>query len=150
MTPFHLSNRENGLQLSVFLDGNFLPHKSCFIYLGVKLDRHLTYKHYTEALQAKLTARNNLLRCLAVSTWKTSTSTLRTSALAIVYSTYSEYAAASWCQSVHVRKIETVLNHTIRISIACLRPTPTDFLPVLSGFAPASLRRKHPVYRLTQ
>ena len=86
VTPFHFNNRESGRQLSVFLDGNLLPHKSCPTYLGVKLYRSLTYKHHTEALHAKLTAQNNLLRCLAGSTWGASTSTLRTSAIAIVYS----------------------------------------------------------------
>ena len=149
VTPSQLNNRESGRQLSVFLDGNLLPHKSCTTYLGVKLDRNLTHKHYTEALHAKLTARNNLLRCLAGSTWGASTSILRTRALAIVRST-AEYVAASWCRSVHVRKIDAVLNHTMRIITGCLRPTPADFLPVLSGIAPASLRRKHLVHRLIQ
>ena len=50
----------------------------------------------------------------------------------------------------HVRKIDAVLNHTIRIITGCLRPTSADFLPVLSGIAPASLQRKHLVHRLTQ
>ena len=145
VTPFHLNNREYGHQLSVFLDGNLLPLKSCPTYLGVKLDRNLTYKYHTEALHTKLTARNNLLRCLAGSTWGASTSTLRTSALAIVYST----AVYIWCRSVRVRKIDAVLNHTMRITTGCLRPTPADFLQ-LSGIVPASLRRKHLVHRLTQ
>ena len=149
VTSFHLNNRENGRQLSVFLNRNLLPHKSCPTYVGVKLDRNLTYKYHTEALHAKLTARNSLLRCLAESIWGASTSTLRTSALAIVFST-AECAAASWCRSVHVRKIDAVLNHTMRIITRCLCPTPADFLPVSSGIAPASLRRKHLVHRLTQ
>ena len=96
-----------------------------------------------------------------------STSTLRTSALATVCST-AEYAAASWCRSVHVRKIDAVQNHTMRIITGCVRVTPTDYLPVLSGIAltkntdglplnklvmeaqflgPKSLKPRHPIPR---
>ena len=35
----------------------------------------------------------------------------------------------------------SVLNDTLRIVTGCLRPTPTDHLPVLSGIQPAELRR---------
>ena len=38
----------------------------------------------------------------------------------------------------------------MRIITGCLYLTPADFLPVLSDIAPASLRRKHLVHRLTQ
>ena len=38
----------------------------------------------------------------------------------------------------------------MRIITGCLRPNPTDFLPVLSGIAPTSLRRKYLVHRLAQ
>ena len=57
------------------------------MYLGVKLDQQLTYKQRTDALCAKLTSRNNLVGRLPVSSWGASTNTLRTSALALVYST---------------------------------------------------------------
>ena len=151
-TPFYLNKRESGRQLSVFLDGrpNPIYPKSCHMYLDVKLDKQLTYKHYTKALHAKLTAQNNQLRCLAGSTWGASTSTLRTSALAIVHSIeeYAHYAAASWCRSVHARKIEAVLNQTMRINTGCLCPAPTDFLPVLSRIAQASVRTKPLVHRV--
>ena len=37
--------------------------------------------------------------------------------------------------------IDSVLNDALRIVTGCLRPTPTDHLPVLSGIQPAELRR---------
>ena len=37
--------------------------------------------------------------------------------------------------------IAIVLNDALRIVTGCLRPTPTDHLPVLSGIQPAELRR---------
>ena len=37
--------------------------------------------------------------------------------------------------------IDSVLNDALRIVTGCLRPTPTDHLPVLSGIQPAKLHR---------
>ena len=53
----------------------------------------------------------------------------------------SVYCAPVWCHSAHTRLIDSVLNDALRIVTGCLRPTPTDHLPVLSGIQPAELRR---------
>ena len=66
--------------------------------------------------------------------------TLRIATLSLVYST-AEYYAPVWCRSAHTRLIDSVLNDALRIVTGCLRPTPTDHLPVLSGIQPAELRR---------
>ena len=72
--------------------------------------------------------------------WGAGAKTLRIATLSLVYS-ISEYCAPVWCRSAHTRLIDNVLNDTLRIVTGCLRPTPTDHLPVLSGIQPASLRR---------
>ena len=46
-----------------------------------------------------------------------------------------------WCRSAHTRLIDSVMNDALRIVTGCLRPTPTDHLPILSGIQPAELRR---------
>ena len=53
-------------------------------------------------------------------------------ALSLVYST-AEYCAPVWCRSAHTLPIDSVLNDALRIVTGCLRPTPTDHLPILSG-----------------
>ena len=58
----------------------------------------------------------------------------------LVYST-AEYCAPVWCRSAHTCLIDNVLNDALRIVTGCLRPTPTDHLPVLSGIQPGELRR---------
>ena len=108
--------------------------------LGVKLDRSLTFRHHLEALRKKLTTRVALMRRLAGSGWGAGAKTLRTAALSLVYST-AEYCAPVWCRSAHTRLIDSVLNDALRIVTGCLRPTPTDYLPVLAGIQPAELRR---------
>ena len=65
---------------------------------------------------------------------------MRTAALSLVYST-AEYCAPVWCRSAHTHLIDSVLNDTLHIITGCLRPTPTDYLPILAGIQPAELRQ---------
>ena len=91
-------------------------------------------------MRKKLSSRVTLLRRLVVSGWGAGAKTLRISTLSLVYST-SEYCAPVWCRSAHTWLIDSVLNDALRIVTGCLRPTPTNHLPVLSGIQPAGLRR---------
>ena len=91
-------------------------------------------------MRKKLSSRVTLLRRLVGSGWGAGAKTLRIAALSLVYST-AEYCAAVWCRSAHTRLIGSVLNDALRIVAGCLRPTPTDHLPILSGIQPAEFRR---------
>ena len=139
-TAFHLNNREAKRGLNVYNNGKRLPFCPVPTSLGVKLDKSLTFRHHLEALRKKLTTRVALMRRLAGSDWGAGAKTLRTAALSLVYST-AEYCAPVWCRSAHTRLIDSVLNDALRIVTGCLRPTPTDYLPVLAGIHPAELRR---------
>ena len=140
-SAFHLNNREAKRELKIFNNGKLLPYCPTPTYLGVKLDRSLTFRHHLEALRKKLSTRVTLLRRLAGSGWGAGAKTLRTAALSLVYST-AEYCAPVWCRSAHTRLIDSVLNDALRIVTGCLRPTPTDYLPILAGIQPAELRRR--------
>ena len=137
---FHLNNREAKRELKVYNNGTLLPFCPTPTYLGVKLDRSLTFRHHLVALRKKLSSRVTLLRRLVGSGWGAGAKTLRIATLSLVYST-AEYCAPVWCRSAHTRLIDSVLNDVLRIVTGCLRPTPTDHLPVLSGIQPAELRR---------
>ena len=91
-------------------------------------------------MRKKLSSRVTLLRRLVGSGWGAGAKTLRIATLSLVYST-AEYSAPVWCRSAHIRLIDSVLNDALRIVTGCLRPSPTDHLPVLSGIQPAELRR---------
>ena len=91
-------------------------------------------------MRKKLSSRVTLLRRLVGSGWGAGAKTLRIATLSLVYST-AEYCAPVWCRSAHTRLIDSVLNDALRIVTGCLRPTPTDHLPILSGIQPAELRR---------
>ena len=140
-TAFYLNSREAKRELKIFNNGKLLPYCPTPTYLGVKLNRSLIFRHHLEALRKKLSTRITLLRRLAGSGWGAGAKTLRTAALPLVYST-AEYCAPVWCRSAHTRLIDSVLNDALRIVTGCLRPTPTDYLPILAGIQPAELRRQ--------
>ena len=137
---FHLNNRKAKRELKVYNNGRLLPFCPTPTYLGVKLDRSLTFRHHLVALHKKLSSSITLLRRLVGSGWGTGAKTLRIATLSLVYS-IAEYCAPVWCRSAHTRLIDNILNNTLLIVTGCLRPTPTDHLPVLSGIQPAELRQ---------
>ena len=145
---FHLNNREAKRELKVYNNGRLLPFCPTPTYLGVKLDRSLTFRHYLVALRKKLSSRVTLLRRLVGSAWGADAKTLRIATLSLVYSA-AEYCAPVWCRSAHTRIIDSILNDALRIVTGCLHPTPTDHLPVLSGIQPAELCRMEATLSLT-
>jgi len=144
---FHLHNASASHQLNVTLNGQRLKHDPHPIYLGVTLDRTLTYKEHLEKTAGKLKTRNNLLMKLAGSSWGAHANTLRTSALALCYSV-GEYCAPVWARSTHTKMVDVQLNTTMRLITGTLRPTPLPWLSVLSNIEPPPLRRKAAVDKL--
>ena len=143
---FHLTNREANRQLQVHFDDTLLHHNKHPKYLGVTLDRTLTYKKHLENTAAKLRSRNNIIHKLCGTSWGSTAETLRTSALGLVYSA-AEYGAPIWLNSAHTQKVDVQLNETMRIISGTLRSTPTEWLPVLSHIIPPDLRRKAALLR---
>ena len=137
---FRLNNREAKRELKAYNNDRFLPFCPTPTYFEVKLDRSLTFHHHLVALRKKLSSRVTLLRRLVSSGWGAGAETLHIATLSLVYST-AEYCAPVWCRSAHTRLIDNVLNDALRIVTGCLRPTPMDHLPILSGIQPAELRQ---------
>ena len=75
-TAFHLNNREAKRELKIFNNGKLLPYCPTPTYVGVKLERALTFRHHLEALRKKLSTRVTLLRRLAGSGWGAGAKTL--------------------------------------------------------------------------
>jgi len=91
---FHLANKKAHEKLKLKLGGTTLKHEAHPVYLGVTLDRSLSYKQYCEKISKKVGTCNNIIRMLADSTWEVSADTLRRSSLALAYSA-AEYAATT-------------------------------------------------------
>lgn len=104
-----------------------LEHTKFSKYLGVTLDRSLTFKKHCENTREKVNTRNNILRKLLNSKWGTDSNTLRTSAIALSYSA-AEYACSVWKASAHAKNIDKALNESSIIIIGCLKPTELYFI----------------------
>ena len=137
---FHLNNREAKRKLKAYNNDRRLPFCPTPTYLGVKQDRLLTFRHHLMALRKKVSSRVIPLRRLVGLGWGAGAKTLRIATLSLVYST-AEYCAPVWCRSAHTRLIDSVLNDALRMVTGCLRHTPTNHIPVLSGIQPAEFCR---------
>ena len=121
-TAFHLRNKEAKKLLKVVLNKTELENTIHPKYLGVTLDRSLSYKQHILNTKMKVATRNNLLTKLATSKWGANPSTIRTTALALSYST-AQYAAPVWARSAHAKTLDPELNHACRSVTGCLKLT---------------------------
>ena len=137
---FHLRNRECGKQLNISWNGVNLTHCNLPVYLGVTLDRTLSYKAHIENTKKKVGARNNIIRKLRNSKWGATPTTPSSSALALCYSA-AEYACPVWERSTHAKKLDGTLNETCRMITCCLKPTHANNLLALAVIAPSDIRR---------
>jgi len=141
---FHLHNTSATRELSVYLDGQRLRHKCHPTYLGVTLDRTLSYREYLTKTAGKLKNRNILLMKLAGSTCGAIANTLRSSALTLCYSA-AEYCGPVWSRSAHTSEVDVQLNSTMRLISGTLRSTLLPWLPVLSNIGPLAYEGRLPL-----
>ena len=107
---------------------------------------------YCEHLQktaTKVTARCNPLKTLETVNWSADFNTLRTSAVSRCYSV-AEYCSPVWSWSVHCTKLDVSLNECMRLISGCIKSTPTEILPILSGIEPGDLRREKQLLNFIQ
>lgn len=93
-----LNNRETRTKLLVMVNGTCIPNDDFPRYLGVKLDKTLSFKQRLKALKDKLKIRNNIVSKLEGTSWGCKANTLRTLALALVYNA-AEYCATACARS---------------------------------------------------
>ena len=117
---FHLRNREANHKLNVSWSGTLLGNCNHPVYLGVTLDRCLSFKTHVEKTKAKVCARNIIISKLTGTRWGASPATLRSTALVLCYSS-AEYACPAWERSTHAKKMDPALNTTCRLITECLR-----------------------------
>ena len=126
--------------LQVSWNGVDLENTDTLKYLGVTLDRTLSYKTHIHNTNMKVATRNNLLNKLSNSRWGTNASTIRTTAIALCYST-AEYAAPAWERLAHAHLLNPELNQAYRAITGFLKPTHVENLYLLAGIAPPEIRR---------
>ena len=138
---FHLRNKQANRKLKITWDNIDLEHYTHPVYLGVTLDRTLSFKNHINKLKQKVSTRNNLLSKLTNTSWGADPGTLRQTATALCYST-AEYCAPVWARSCHAHKVDPELNRSCRIITGTLKPTPLPSLYRVAGIAPPNIRRE--------
>ena len=132
---FHLNNKKPKRELKVNFNNETLPFCSEPKYLGITLDRSLTYCRQLESLRIKPTSRIALLRRLASSDWGAGATTLRTTTLALVHST-AEFCAPVWCHNAHTCLVDPARHQ---------RPLANcDWIPASYTIGQPSNPRRHP------
>ena len=138
---FHLHNATASQGISVQLNGQHVRHEPNLVYQEVTLDQTLSYHAHLKKSAPKVSTRNNLLRLLAGSSWGASATTLRTSALALCYST-AEYCAPVWTRLPYTKLTDVELNESMHTVSGALHPTPLPWLPHCSPSHPANGNNK--------
>ena len=87
------------------------PHP---MYLGVTLDRILSYKELIHNTEMKEATRNNLREKLSSSKLGCNAITITATTLVLSYSA-TEYACPVWAKSPHASKLDPGLNDACRV-----------------------------------
>ena len=137
---FHLRNKEANRSLKVEWNRTKLENTPHLKYLGVTLDRTLSYKEHMHNTKMRVATRNKVLRKMSNSKWGANASTIRTTALALCLSV-AEYAAPVLARSSHAQKLNPELNSAYRAVTGYLRPTNIEDLYLLARIAPPDIWR---------
>lgn len=101
-TMFHLYNKEATHKMNIMTANVRLKYQPSPTYLGVKLDRALSFKQHLDIPKTSHCA--TLIHRLAGTTWGATAKTLHISSKALMFSA-TEYCALVWCRSPHVKKL---------------------------------------------
>lgn len=101
---FHLYNKEATREINIVVKDARLLSQSSPTYLGVKLDRTLSFKQHLDSVKANTTTRATLICRLSGTTCGATTKTMHISTEALVF-TAAKYCASVWSRSPHVKKL---------------------------------------------
>ena len=104
LSAFHLKNQLANKKLNIVFEGVELTHNPFPKYLGVTLDRSLTFKEHLTKTCKKLSSRINIVQKLSGISWGANASVLRKSSMNLIYTT-AEFFAPVWRNSCHISDV---------------------------------------------
>ena len=125
------------------VNGQIIPLVHTIKYLGITLDRRLTYNHHVADLQQRCSRRLNILKCIAGREWGADRSTLLrlyTSLIRPILD-YNAFLFGN-ISSTLVGKLESIQNNALRLVTGAFRTTPATNLRVDTNIPPLIRRRE--------
>ena len=140
----HFCRRRNcSSNTSVTLYGRALPMRTPVRFLGLELDRKLTYKEHFKTLRTKCFKALNILKCVSRTSYGADRKTLLTLYRSLIRSKL-DYACMIYdaaCASSK-RPLDTIHHTAVRIATGALRTSPTASLLIEADEMTLALRRK--------
>ena len=146
VTLFSLDPKEGGdrVQPQLKVRGQQLPYTRNPVFLGVKLDPHLTFSDHVSTVKEKMAKRRQCLMALAGKSYGSHRRTIRAAYIGYIRSLVDYSAALIGTHAApSVRnRLETEQNKCARVITGCIRLTRKDALLAEAGLPPLSLRAK--------
>ena len=143
-TVFSLDPNEAKKEAKLVFNNKPVQHCPTPTFLGVTMDRTLTFGTHVKTVKARMKSRNNVLRAISGTSWGCSTSDLRSVYLAFSRAC-ADYAAGAWMPGIsdtNLEDLEIAQRHACRTITGCVKRTPTGALTREADLLPFTARRK--------
>ena len=120
-----------------------LPYQDVQTYLGVTLDRRLTWAEQIKKAETKARKKLGIMRKLSGTTWGANEGTLKQVYQGTVRP-HLEHGSSSFMTAAqtHLSTLEKVQNQGLRIITGAMRSTPVQKMQDVTGIPPLQLRRE--------
>ena len=142
-TIFTMSKSESEKSLRLRFGECCIGKEENPVYLGVQLDRRLTFTGHINNLKSKASQRLRIVKRLASTQWGADKATLRQMYLGYVRSAM-EYnlAMQNICSNSNQEKLNKVQNEAVRFISGGMRSTPIEACEIDANIEPLSMRRE--------
>ena len=143
-TLFTTYNGEVNEELPIFIEGKQVPTVKNPKILGVTYDNLMKFGKHTKIMKEKVQKKNNVLKCLAGTTWGKSKEILTTTYKSIGRSILN-YAAPAWSVALsdtNWKHLETAQNSALRTITGCVKMTERSHLNTETKILPVEEHSK--------
>ena len=148
-THFSLSPTKEVYSLKI--DDKEIPQQETLTYLGVKLDRRLTWTNHLNTMESKAIKKMAILKKLAGTQWGAN-SRILTQVFTGTVRPHLEYASPSWSTAAktNTARLSKVQNAALRIITGGMRTTPITAMEKTAGLHSLEERRQEKLLRLSE
>jgi len=145
-TCFSLSPKQENYTL--LIDGEPIPHENNPIYLGVKLDRRLTWSPHINDAQKKALRKMSVMKKLAGTKWGANMKIL-TQVFTGSVRPHMEYASNAWATAAKTNTdcLDKIQNSSLRLITGGMKTTPISSMEATSHLSTLHERRDEKLLR---